>query len=596
MMTTTTRGRRHWLAGGAAIAVLLGLGLGAAPASAQSAGSENASENLTVNLLHLLVKQGVITQAAADQLMAQAERQTAEARLTGPGNAPIATNLPPPAPGATRIPYVPEIVKNQIRDEVRTEVIQEAKAENWAQPNQIPEWTKKIEISGDVRFRDEYDLYSKHNVNDLINFAALNANGPTDVNPATNPTGVPFLNTTENRDNQLEIRARLNIEANPSKYVTADIRLASGQSNSPVSTTQLLGGGLTKKNIWLDRAYIDLHPTPWIGATLGRMPNPFFSTDLVFDDDLNFDGAAARGTYDIWPSQGVSLSANGGAFLIDYPDANFPDESQSDQKAGTRVKWMFAIQGIADWKTDRFDWRTGAAYYQYQYDRGLLSAPCALYTGLTQCSTDFTAPAFMQKGNTLFLIRDVTPDPSALPGASAEPELAGLLFDYNVLNLNSAFDLKLGRQHLLMVADYARNLAYKHSDACRYGEAGLPVNNVLSSVAADTDPCVAGTTAQFKSGPNAWMLRATYGDRDPNRLGQWSFTAGYKYIAADSMPDAFTDADFHLGGTNAKGYFLLATFGLIDGANLQARWFSADEVSGPPLSIDVGQIDINARF
>ena len=67
----------------------------------------------------------------------------------------------------------------RIRDEVRTEVLEEAKAENWAQPNEIPTWTKHIQISGDVRLRDEYDLYSKHNANDIINFAALNANGPT---------------------------------------------------------------------------------------------------------------------------------------------------------------------------------------------------------------------------------------------------------------------------------------------------------------------------------------------------------------------------------------------------------------------------------
>src|ERR1700748_1719930 len=124
-MTTMIRGRRRWLTE-AALAGAMGRGRCAAPAYAQAQGaSESASENMTVNLMRLLVKQGVITQAAADQLMAEAQRQTAEARLAGPGNAPSATNLPPPAAGSTRIPYVPEIVKNQIRDEVRQEVIQE---------------------------------------------------------------------------------------------------------------------------------------------------------------------------------------------------------------------------------------------------------------------------------------------------------------------------------------------------------------------------------------------------------------------------------------------------------------------------------------
>ncbi|MDR3508725.1 MAG: putative porin [Caulobacteraceae bacterium] len=594
-MTSIRGGHRWWRVGSAAAAIASGLTFCAAPAFAQTEAAQGAaSENLTVNLMRLLVKQHVITQEAADQLMAQAQRETAEARAAAASQAPIATNLPPVAPGATRIPYVPEIVKNQIRDEVRQEVIQQAKAENWAQPNQVPAWTKHIQISGDVRVRSQSDLYSKNNTTDLINFAALNANGPTDINSYTNPGGIPFLDTQRDRLNQLSIRARLDILATPSPWVSADIRLASGQSNSPVSTTQALGGGLTKKSIWLDRAYIDLHPAPWIGASAGRMPNPFFSTDLVYDDDLNFDGAAARGSFDIWPSQGLSLSSSGGAFLIDSQDANFP--SNSDQKAGSKIKWMFGAQVAANWKTERFNWRTGLAYYQFQYDRGLLSAPCALYAGVKQCSTDFTAPAFMQKGNTLFLIRDIVADPKATAGTTAIPQYAGLMFDYNILNLTSSFDLKLGEKHLVLVGDYARNLAYRHQDACRYGEAGLPVTNVLSSSLANTDPCIAGSPARFKSGPNAWMLKATYGDLEPYRFGQWNFTAGFKHIAPDAVIDAYNDSDFHLGGTNAKGYFLAATVGLLEGANLQFRWFSADEVFGAPLAIDVGQIDLNVRF
>ena len=591
-MTITIHDRARRLAG-AALAGAVGLAGGALPTHALA----EPSENLTVNLMRLLVKQGVITQDAAAQLMAQAQRETAEARVAGAGDAPVEHRLPPVAPGSTRIPYVPEIVKNQIRDEVRREVIEQAKAENWAQPNALPEWVKHVQISGDVRVRDAFNLYSSGNQNDLINYAAINANGPVDINPATNKTGVPILNTTKDRDNLLEIRARLEVRADPSPWVTAAVRLASGQTNSPVSTSQLLGGGLSKKSIWLDRAYIDLHPRPWIGATLGRMPNPFMSTDLVFDEDLNFDGVAARGAMDAPFMQGLRLSAVGGVFVTDYQDLNFPSTGANGaDKANERTKWMVAIQGAADWRTDRFDWKTSAALYQYQSSRGLLSSPCAVYAGVTQCSTDATRPAFMQKGNTLFLIRNIIPDPGLPIGAAAAPQFAGLLFDYNVLNLNTAFDLKVSDKHLVLVGDYARNLAYKHSDSCRFGSAGLPVTNVIAPNLADTNICAPGTTSRFKSGPNAWMLKASYGDPDAYAFGRWNVTAGYKHIAPDSMPDAYNDSDFHLGGTNAEGYFLTGTLGLMAGANLQARWFSANELFGPPLSIDVGQIELNVRF
>ncbi len=492
---------------------------------------------------------------------------------------------------------MPELVKNQIRDEVRAEVIEQAKAENWAQPNAVPEWTKRVQISGDVRLRYESDLYSKTNDPEIINYAAFNANGPVDVN--ANPLNLPILNTRENRDNQLYLRARLDILANPSDWVTGDIRLASGATNTPVSTSQLLGGGLTKKTVWLDRAYIDIHPTPFASGTFGRMPNPFVSTDLLYDTDLNFDGVALHGGYPVWKQHGLSLFATAGAFLTNYGDANFPTDNTSDQKSATQAKWMTGAQIGADWKTDRFDWKTTVAHYAFDA-QGQLSQPCALYQGLTQCSSDFSQPAFMQKGNTLFLIRNIIPDPSGAPGSTPLPQFAGLAMPFRILDVNSTFDVPFGDKHLELTGDYARNLAYNAHTVCRYGELGLPLNNIVTPGGGnDTDVCAGSTGAtapKFASGPNAYMVRATYGNLDPNQWGQWSFTAGYKHLDPDSVLDAYTDADFHLGGTNAKGFFLLATIGLATNTNMQFRWFSANEVSGPPISIDVGQIDLNTKF
>ena len=62
------------------------------------------------------------------------------------------------------------------------------------------------------------------------------------------------------------------------------------------------------------------------------------------------------------------------------------------------------------------------------------------------------------------------------------------------------------------------------------------------------------------------------------------------------MLDAFTDSDFHLGGTNSKGWLLGGSYGLTENAWLTARYMSADEIDGPPLGIDVFQLDLNAKF
>ena len=605
MTRSRTRTPQRTALCGAALAGLMGAALAVEPAAAQTAStSATPSDSLAINLTRLLVKQGVISQAAADELIAQAQRETDAARASAAAAAPIATApaLPPPAAGSTRVTYIPDIVKNQIRDEVRQEVIQQAKNENWATPNAIPEWTERVKISGDVRFRNQADYYGDGNVPYLIDYAAVNANGPVDLN--SDDQVVPLLNTLHDRSTQLSIRARIDLDAKISDSVAAHIRLASGRNNGPVSTTQALGGGLSKKDIWLDRAYVDLKPRHWLTGSLGRMPNPFVdeiggvrTTDLVYDADLNLDGAAVRLNYPLWPERGLRVRGAAGAFLLDYRDGNFP--STSLEKAPTKTKWMFGGQASIDWDLQSVDWRFSAGFYQFQYDRGLLSAPCPVYLGVNECSTDFTRPAFMQKGNTLFFIRNIAADPSGED--VSVPQYVGLTFDYDVLDLSSSLDVRLpNERHLLVIGNYARNLAYRKGDLCRYGEFGNPANFTESTPGNPAGlvctPPPGSQPARLVTGPNAYMGKVIYGDLTPYRWGQWNLGAGYKRLETDAVIDGYTDSDFHLGGTNAKGYFVNASIGLFDGANLEFRWFSANEVSGPPLSIDVGQIDLNVRF
>ena len=81
-----------------------------------------------------------------------------------------------------------------------------------------------------------------------------------------------------------------------------------------------------------------------------------------------------------------------------------------------------------------------------------------------------------------------------------------------------------------------------------------------------------------------------------DRFGAWQFTAGYKYVQRDAVLDAFTDSDFHLGGTDAQGYTIGALMGLTKGSWLRARWMSSDAIDGSPLGIDILQFDLNAKF
>ena len=45
-----------------------------------------------------------------------------------------------------------------------------------------------------------------------------------------------------------------------------------------------------------------------------------------------------------------------------------------------------------------------------------------------------------------------------------------------------------------------------------------------------------------------------------------------------------------------NGLLLGGSYGLAHNTTLSLRWMSADEISGPPVAIDVGQVDVSVKF
>ena len=218
--------------------------------------------------------------------------------------------------------------------------------------------------------------------------------------------------------------------------------------------------------------------------------------------------------------------------------------------------------------------------------QGQVSQPCLLTNGNDACSSDPTRPAFMQKGNTLFFLRNILPDPNN-PVNYPQPQFVGLAFDYNLLNVTTEVDLHVSDDYdLALTADYVRNMGYHEHDVPPPGALGHNINNCNANDAE----------CHVKSGPSGWQGKLTFGHLVPTEMWDWNVFGGYRYVQPDAVFDAFTDSDFHLGGTNAKGYFLGGQLAVYKNTWLTARWMSADEIYGDPLSIDVLQLDLNARF
>ena len=555
------------LAIGMVIATLVGP-VAAAPAA--------PSENATINLIRLLVQQGVLKQEQADGLIAQAEREAQQARQA---NTAVAAG-PAATPGDVRVQYVPAIVRDQIRDQVKAEVMATAKQENWAQPNTFPDWVSRISFDGDIRLRDESRYYSGSNSNEIVDFAKLNDKGPYDVNPNSSSNLPPLLNTREDRENLFRLRARLGMKAQVAEDWTAGIRSGTGSDNNPVSTTQTLGGGFGKKDIWLDQGYLTWKATDELTLTGGRIANPFFSTDLLYSNDLNFDGVAAIFNHKL--NRDWGLFGTVGAFPVEY--TNDTSTSNGFDKEESDNKWLYGAQIGANWAINSNHRLKGAlAYYRFDDIEGQRSSACEPWAGAPGCDSDGSRVAFMQKGNSVFLLRDITPNPLN-PAATAQPQFVGLASEFNLLDLNLVWDADLPENFKLRSqANYIHNLGYDEGEM-RKRSAGQIVNNLDSN-------------GELESGANAWMVQFTLGNSlELAKQGDWNLFAGYKYIQPDALPDGFNDSSFHLGGTNAKGYFLGGNYGLAKNVFATGRWLSSEAVYGAPFDIDVLQLEINTRF
>ncbi|MDP9902448.1 putative porin [Variovorax ginsengisoli] len=543
-------------------------------------------DSAMVRLIRGLMQSGTLTKDVGEALLAQAQTEAIaaqQAQRQAAAPTAVAGGLRV-EPGDVRVPYISQTVRDQIRDEVKGQVMAQAKTEGWAAPNETPEWSKRIHVEGDMRVRNESRSYSGGNSNIEINWGAINEGSGFDVNPTTNLALPSLLNTRQDRRNQLKARARLGIFADITDQTKAGMRLASGSDDSPVSTTQTLGGGLGKKNVWLDQMWLSHKPQEWLTITGGRFGNPFVSTDMLYSNDLNFDGIAAQFDKTL-ANKDISLFGTLGLIPLEYSSDSFPSRSQDKQSSEN--KWMLGAQFGANWKLDKENSVRGAlAYYDFHNTEGQVSQPCALYAGAEACSTDWSRPAFMQKGNTLMLLRNIALDP-ANPANTPQPQYVGLASKFQLIDLNLRWDTKVAGYGLRLDANYLRNQAYDKAKMFAHAQGGI-VNNFGGT---------GGTSeADFQSGGNAYSVQATFGKPSPAARGDWNVLAGYKRIEPDALPDGFNDSTFHQGGTNAKGYFLGGSYAIDKNLWFTGRWSATKQVFGPPLAIDTLQLEFNARF
>lgn len=518
-----------------------------------SAGERESLEQLrstTVNLVNLLVQEGVLSKDKAESLLKQAAADAAKAKELDASAATQNANnssaddkvVGKMVDDKVRVQYVPEIVKKEMKEEIKKEVMAKLNYKAGERLG-LPDWIDRMQWEGDLRLRYQSTQFADKD-------PSIN-----DFNAANN---VGLNNTTENR-NLARARARLGLNIKVNDWLNGGLRLTTGSLNDPISPNQTLEASSAKYEINLDRIFLTTHLLPNLTLVGGRFANPWFSTDLVWDPDLAFDGVAAS----YMPKFNDSLSGflTAGAFPL--------DEIEGSEFNKAKDKWLYAAQAGIKWTSaNKSSAKVGLSIYEFSNVEGITNGANVGPNG----PFNSTAAQARTKGNSTFDLNG---------GQLAGDELYGYASKFRELNLIGQVDIAaFDPVHITLTGDYVRNIGFSRNEIMK--RTGI-VNSLLP-----------------EKNVNAYQMRLDVGMPTTEKLNDWQVFAAYKRIEADSVVDTFTDSDFYQGGTNVKGWILGGSYGIGKNTWLQARWFSADEIAPraglDPLGIDVLLLDLNTKF
>ena len=539
------------------------------------------SSNVTVNLINRLVQKGILTQPEALELIKQAQADAAIAAQNA-----AAADAPVPAADELRVSYIPEVVRNQMRDQIKQDLMAQAREDKWSvKPS--ADWTSKFRPYGDIRVRYDGTFFPAANDNTFgafPNFNAINTVAPYDR--FSNQLVLPQYNVDQNRQ-RARLYARLGTEIMLGEGFNAGLCLGTGDSNTPTSLNQTLGGSggnFSKYQLWLDKAFVSYDAGPGDGEELtfflGRFANPFFCTDVQWDPDLGFDGAALRGKVKL--TDNVSTFFTAGAFPVYNTDFNFA--SNQSAKFTSTDKWLAGAQLGIDWKINKdLAAKVALSYYDFHHIEGRLSSPFTPLNTSDAGNTDTTRPGFAQRGNTYMELRNIVLTPATTyPSINSQYQYYGLATPFRNLTLTGKLDYDhFEPLRVSLLGEVTKNVAYNNSAISQ-----IAVNNFA--------PIENG--GNFAGGDLAWNLAFQVGNPALEAFGEWQAGVGYRYVESDAIVDGFTDSDFGGGGTNLKGFTLGGKFALSKAVYCGLRWMSSNEIAGPPLKSDTLQIDLHAKF
>ncbi len=376
------------------------------------------------------------------------------------------------------------IVNNQEAEDLRVQMMKDFTANTSAGKLNLSSAISDFKLSGDMRIREQYETQA----------------------PEVNPTNV----TNERFRNR--IRFRLNGDVGLQKGWSAGFALETAAATD--SGNQTLQDGMDDYGVFLARAYVGWKPNLNWNFVLGKQKNPLYTTDLVWDADINPQGFTENYTKFIGAKDTFEVRA--GQFIMD-------DRAETTAGPSGRDAWLFTQQAV----------------YTHWFGKDEIG-------NLT--SSFIIAPGFMKYNGSVL---------DGLTGEGALNTTTRYLTNF-VLPGEINFVNKQGKgTSWKLYGDFSHNF-----------EAANRVQQVYGIA----------PTAGFSTDANAWLLGAGYALGTGKVQGEYSLKVDYRRIGIGSIDPNVNDSDFGFSFLNQAGWKGAFSYNVTDFTNFNLTYFNTKHV------------------
>ncbi len=316
--------------------------------------------------------------------------------------------------------------------------------------------------------------------------------------------------------------------------------------------------------LFVGRAYLKYQPADWVTLTGGKIANPFVTTRMVWDPDINPEGLAEQFKWTFSGDAPAGLSKDGKAVAPAHEGmsvdlfANFAqfiyDDVGFENNFNTGTDPFTAVPN----STDRWmlGWQLGAMVH-FNPTTSFQVAPAFYnYTG----GGSGSAGPF--NGDNALVILDKNADPKLITFNQTGTN------DLAFLEVPAELRFKLGNLPAAIFGDFAYNFT-GDARAAKAGHSGVGENM-------------------------AYQVGASIGSA--KKKGDWEIRGWWQHSEAYAVDQNIIDDDIFDGRTNMEGFYLQGSYQFTDGVSLIVQYSHGERINNSLGTPGFGALGTAAGF